>query len=47
MKMNTLEKLYKALLTESPEIIVDQDLAEKARKPIDRMLEISKKAGLI
>lgn len=47
MKMNTLEKLYKALLTESPEIIVDEDLAEKARKPIDRMLEISKKAGLI
>jgi quinolinate synthase len=47
MKMNTLDKLYKALLTESPEIKVDEDLAEKARKPIDRMLEISKKAGLI
>lgn len=47
MKMNTLEKLYKALLTESPEIIIEQDLVEKARKPIDRMLEISKKAGLI
>lgn len=47
MKMNTLEKLYKALLTESPEVDVDTDLAEKARKPINRMLEISRKVGLI
>lgn len=47
MKMNTLEKLYKCLLTESPEVIVDEDLARQALKPIERMLEISRKAGLI
>ena len=47
MKMNTLEKLYKALLMESPEVYVDEQLAERARRPIDRMLEISRKAGLI
>ncbi len=47
MKMNTLEKLYKCLLTETPEVFVEEDLIVKARRPIDRMLEISRKAGLI
>ncbi|MCM1484355.1 MAG: quinolinate synthase NadA [Muribaculaceae bacterium] len=42
MKLNTLEKLYKCLLDEQPEIKVDLDLAVKARRPIDRMLELSK-----
>lgn len=41
MKLNTLEKLYKCLLNETPEINVDPALAEKARKPIQRMLELS------
>ncbi len=41
MKLNTLEKVYKALRDETPEIIVDDETAEKARRPIERMLEMS------
>lgn len=41
MKMNTLEKVYEALLNESPEIIVSTELAERARRPIERMLRLS------
>lgn len=41
MKMNTLEKVYLALRDEKPEIIVDKEIAEKAIKPIERMLELS------
>lgn len=43
MKLNTMEKLYKCLLDESPEVTVDADVAEKAKLPILRMLEMSKK----
>lgn len=46
MKMNTLEKVYDALKNETPEIIIDKELSEKAVKPIKRMLEISEKLGL-
>jgi quinolinate synthase len=46
MRLNTMEKLYQCLLDESPEIFVDKDIAEKAIKPIQRMLEISAKLGL-
>lgn len=42
MKLNTLEKVYEALLNESPEINVDPDIAAKAIRPIERMLELSK-----
>lgn len=41
MKLNTLEKLYKCLRDETPEIIVDEQLAERARRPIERMLALS------
>ena len=41
MKMNTLEKVYTCLRDESPEIIVDKEIAERAVKPIERMLELS------
>lgn len=41
MKLNTLEKLYSCLLNEQPEIMVDPELAEAARKPIEKMLELS------
>lgn len=41
MKLNTLEKLYRCLRDETPEINVDPALAEAARKPIERMLELS------
>ena len=46
MRLNTLEKLYNCLKDESPEITVDPEIAEKAVKPIKRMLEISAKLGL-
>lgn len=41
MKLNTLEKLYRCLRDETPEIEVDPALAERARRPIQRMLELS------
>lgn len=41
MKLNTLEKLYLCMLNERPEISLSPDLIEKARKPIERMLELS------
>ncbi|HOI88605.1 MAG TPA: quinolinate synthase NadA [Lentimicrobium sp.] len=47
MKMNTLEKLYLCLKNETPEILLDRDVIERARLPIVRMLEISKAANLI
>ncbi len=46
MKMNTLEKLYIALKYELPEVILDSRIIEEGRVCIDRMLEISRKAGL-
>ncbi len=42
MKLNTLEKLRDCLRDETPEIIVDPELSEKARRPIERMIELSK-----
>ena len=42
MKLNTLEKLYLCMLHEKPEIVLPEDVIEKARKPIVRMLELSK-----
>jgi quinolinate synthase len=47
MKLNTLEKLYLCLQYETPELTMDEDLRLAALKPIDRMLEISKAAGLL
>lgn len=41
MKLNTLEKLYNCLLNEEPEIHVDPSLADAARRPIERMLQLS------
>lgn len=43
MKLNTLEKLYNCLKYEQPEVNVDASLMEAARKPIERMLELSNK----
>lgn len=47
MKMNTLEKLYNCLLNETPEILLDKEMIQKAEKPIVRMLEMSKQLGII
>lgn len=41
MKMNTLQKVYEALRDGKPEINVDSEIAEKAIRPIKRMLEMS------
>lgn len=46
MKLITLEKIYKSLKFEEPEIIVDPEIIERAALPIKRMLEISAKLGL-
>ncbi len=47
MKLNSMEKLYLALENESPVITLDKQVMEQARKPIERMLEISKKLKII
>lgn len=46
MKLITMQKLYDCLRNESPTIEVDPEIAEKAIRPINRMLEISAKLGL-
>ncbi len=42
MRLNTLEKVYACLRDETPEIHVDADIAERALRPIVKMLEMSK-----
>jgi quinolinate synthase len=46
MKMITVEKIYKSLKFEEPEITVDPQIIKRAAVPIKRMLEISAKLGL-
>ena len=46
MKLNTLEKLYLCMEYEMPEINIVEKTMIAARKPIERMLEISKRYGL-
>jgi len=46
MRMNTLEKIFNCLSYEWPHIDVENQLCERALKPINRMLEISEKLGL-
>ena len=41
MKLNTLEKLYLCLEYEKPEILLSDELMEKAKRPITRMLKLS------
>ncbi|MDE6497399.1 MAG: quinolinate synthase NadA [Muribaculaceae bacterium] len=41
MKLITIEKLYNTLRYELPEVTVDPALAERARRPIERMLAMS------
>src|SRR3954462_9281436 len=47
MKLNTLEKLYLCMEYETPELVMDETLRKAALKPIERMMEISRKVGLI
>ncbi len=46
MKRNTLEKLYICMKYEMPEIFLPESVIREGVKSIDRMLEISAKAGL-
>ncbi len=43
MKLTTLDKIYTCLVSETPEITVEESIIEKAYLPIRRMLDISKK----
>lgn len=47
MKMNTLEKLYRCLRDEQPEIELSASLIEQAKRPIIRMLDMSRQLGII
>ncbi len=46
MKLNTLEKIYNTLKYELPELIMSDDMIEKAKKPITKMLDLSAQFGL-
>ena len=46
MKLNTLEKLYLCMKYETPEITMDENIRLAAKKPIEKMLEISARYGL-
>ena len=47
MKLNTLEKIYLCMKYEVPEILMEEELRLAAKKPIDCMLELSAKFGLV
>lgn len=47
MKLNTLEKLYLCMKYEQPEILMEESLRLAAKRPIDKMMELSQQFGLI
>ena len=47
MKLNTIDKVLISLEEEKFEILIDEDLIEKAKKPIIKMLDLSKELGII
>ncbi|MCR5822000.1 MAG: quinolinate synthase NadA [Bacteroidales bacterium] len=47
MKLNTLDKLYRCLRDEQPEILMSDAMIEAARRPIVRMLDMSRQLGII
>ncbi len=47
MKLNSLEKVYLCMEYETPELTMPEHLRMAALQPIERMLDISRKAGLI
>jgi len=46
MKLITMKKIYNSLLYEAPTVELDQETIELAKRPINRMLEISRELGL-
>lgn len=47
MKLNTMKKIYDCLKNEQPEVILDEDVIEKAKIPIEKMLILSRKLNII
>lgn len=47
MKLITLKKIYLTLVHELPEIEIEERIRQRAVKPIEKMLDISKKLGII
>lgn len=45
MKLNTMEKIYRCMSDRAPRIEMSPDLIDRARKPLERMLEMSKAVG--
>ena len=41
MKLNTMEKLYLCMRDRTPEITLPHELIDSARKPLERMLDMS------
>jgi len=47
MKKNTMQKIYHALLSEQPELLLSDELLIKAVLPIQKMLDISRSNGIV
>jgi quinolinate synthase len=47
MKKNTMEKIYHALLSEQPELLLSDELLMKSVLPIQKMLDISRSNGFV
>ena len=47
MKKNTMQKIYHALLSEQPELLLSEELLIKAVLPIQKMLDISRSNGFV
>ena len=45
MALNTMEKIYLAMLNEAPAITMDEELRLRALKPLERMLELAPAAA--
>jgi quinolinate synthase len=45
MKMNTLEKLHDCMTNLNPTVELSDEIIQRARLPIERMLEISARPG--
>ncbi|HEU5048385.1 MAG TPA: quinolinate synthase NadA [Rickettsiales bacterium] len=43
MKLNTMEKLYECMKNRSPELLLSPEMIASARRPLERMLEMSQK----
>ncbi|MDX1974959.1 MAG: quinolinate synthase NadA [Rickettsiales bacterium] len=45
MKLNNLEKIYRCMVARAPSITLSDDLMIRAKRPLDRMLEMSQAIG--